>query len=77
MPRASRSRPTSPPNSAGVEDLDFYLAFHLFRTAGIMFGIAGRAKRGTAAGHQAAELGKMAVPLAERGWALAQGLGAR
>lgn len=61
----------------GVEDLDFYLAFHLFRTAGIMFGIAGRAKRGTAAGHQAAELGKMAVPLAERGWALAQGLGAR
>jgi aminoglycoside phosphotransferase (APT) family kinase protein len=60
----------------GIEDLDFYLAFHLFRTAGIMFGIAGRAKRGTAAGAQAAELGKIAGPLAARGLKLARTLGA-
>ena len=57
-------------------DLDFYLAFHLFRTAGIMFGIAGRAKAGTAAGAQAAELGQAAFPLAERALALARRLGA-
>ena len=61
---------------ADVPDLDFYLAFHLFRTAGIMFGIAGRAKAGTAAGAQAAELGKAAVPLAERALTLARRLGA-
>ena len=62
--------------SGGVESLDFYLAFHLFRTAGIMFGIAGRARAGTAAGAQAAELGKLALPLAERGLELARTLGA-
>ena len=60
----------------GIENLDFYLAFHLFRTAGIMFGIAGRARSGTAAGAQAAELGKLAAPLAERGLELARALGA-
>jgi aminoglycoside phosphotransferase (APT) family kinase protein len=61
---------------SGVENLDFYLAFHLFRTAGIMFGIAGRARAGTAAGAQAAELGKIAEPLAERGLEVARTLGA-
>lgn len=62
--------------SGGIPQLDFYLAFHLFRTAGIMFGIAGRAKAGTAAGGEAAELGGLALPLAEKALALAQGLGA-
>ena len=60
----------------GIEDLDFYLAFHLFRTAGIMFGIAGRAKAGTAAGSQAAELGKLALPLADLSLDYARKLGA-
>jgi len=60
----------------GIEKLDFYLAFHLFRTAGIMFGIAGRAKAGTAAGGEAGELGKLALPLADRALDLARGLGA-
>lgn len=60
----------------GIPQLDFYLAFHLFRTAGIMFGIAGRAKAGTAAGGEAGELGKLALPLAERALGLARGLGA-
>ena len=60
----------------GVAQLDFYLAFHLFRTAGIMFGIAGRAKAGTAAGAEAGELGKLALPLADRALELARGLGA-
>ncbi len=61
---------------SGIENLDFYMAFHLFRTAGIMFGIAGRARAGTAAGAQAAELGKTAIPLANRALELAQTLGA-
>lgn len=60
----------------GIEDLDFYLAFHLFRTAGIMFGIAGRAKAGTAAGSQAAELGKLALPLADLSLDYARKIGA-
>jgi len=60
----------------GIARLDFYLAFHLFRTAGIMFGIAGRAKAGTAAGGEAAELGQLALPLADRALELARKLGA-
>lgn len=60
----------------GIDQLDFYLAFHLFRTAGIMFGIAARAKRGTAAGGQAGELGKLAQPLAVLGLEYAGRLGA-
>lgn len=59
-----------------IDDLDFYLAFHLFRTAGIMFGIAGRAKSGTAAGAEAAGLGRLALPLADRALELARSLGA-
>jgi aminoglycoside phosphotransferase (APT) family kinase protein len=59
-----------------IEELDFYLAFHLFRMAGIMFGIAGRAKAGTAAGAEALELGNLAPPLADRALELARSLGA-
>ncbi|MBJ20471.1 MAG: phosphotransferase family protein [bacterium] len=60
----------------GIENLNFYLAFQLFRLAGIMFGIAGRARAGTAAGAQAMEFGKNAAPLADRGLELARRLGA-
>lgn len=60
----------------GIQDLDFYLAFHLFRMAGILFGIAGRAKVGTAAGSEAFEIGRTAPVLAERGLQLAARLGA-
>jgi aminoglycoside phosphotransferase (APT) family kinase protein len=59
-----------------IKELDFYLAFHLFRMAGIMFGIAGRAKAGTAAGAEALELGNLALPLADRALELAGSLGA-
>ena len=59
-----------------IPGLDFYLAFHLFRTAGIMFGIAGRARAGTAAGAEARQLGELALPLAERSLELARRLGA-
>jgi len=60
----------------GVPQLDFYLAFHLFRTAGIMFGIAARAKAGIAAGAQAKQLGDSAVPIADRALEFARSLGA-
>ena len=61
---------------ASIGDLEFYLAFHLFRMAGIMFGIAGRARTGTAAGREAGSLGRLAPRLAERALELAARLGA-
>ena len=60
----------------GIPNLDFYLAFQLFRAAGIMQGIAARVKTGTAAGERAAEIGRLARPLAECGLEHAAKLGA-
>lgn len=59
-----------------VGDLDFYLSFQLFRSAGIMHGIAGRVKAGTAAGEGAEEIGKLAEPLAQQSLVHARKLGA-
>lgn len=61
---------------SAIEDLDWYVAFQLFRSAGIMHGIAGRVMAGTAAGENAAEIGKLAHPLAERAMYHARKLGA-
>ncbi len=47
---------------------DFYIAYNLFRLAGILQGIMGRVKAGTAASQQALEMGRAARPLAELGW---------
>jgi aminoglycoside phosphotransferase (APT) family kinase protein len=54
---------------------EFYIAYSLFRIAAILQGIAKRALDGTAAGTDAAEQGRLARPLAEQAWALAQSLG--
>jgi aminoglycoside phosphotransferase (APT) family kinase protein len=54
---------------------EFYLVYSLFRIAAILQGIAKRAIDGTAAAIDAAEQGKLARPLAEQAWALAQSLG--
>ncbi len=51
----------------GIPDLPFYLAFHCFRSAAIMQGIAGRVRDGTAKGVGASELGDLVAPLARRG----------
>jgi aminoglycoside phosphotransferase (APT) family kinase protein len=51
---------------------EFYIAYSLFRIAAILQGIAKRALDGTAAGTDAAEQGRLARPLAEQAWALAQ-----
>ncbi len=61
----------------GIADLDFYMAFNLFRLAGIVHGIKGRLVRGTAASAHAAEMAKRLEPLAELAWAQAVKAGAR
>jgi aminoglycoside phosphotransferase (APT) family kinase protein len=53
---------------------EFYLVYSLFRIAAILQGIAKRAIDGTAAAADAAEQGKLARPLAEQAWQLAQSL---
>ena len=50
------------------DDWDFYMAYNLFRMAGILQGIMGRVVDGTAASPQAKTMGAMARPCAEMGW---------
>ena len=61
----------------GIADLDFYMAFNLFRLAGIVHGIKGRVVRGTAASAHAASMAASLEPLAELAWAQALKAGAR
>ncbi|MBA3598477.1 MAG: phosphotransferase [Methylibium sp.] len=57
---------------AVMADWGFYMAYNLFRMAGILQGIAKRVVDGTAASEQARQAGAGARPLAEIGWAFAQ-----
>ncbi|MDB5698854.1 MAG: aminoglycoside phosphotransferase, partial [Alphaproteobacteria bacterium] len=59
---------------AGIADLDFYLAFNLFRFAAIIHGIKGRAARGTASSPHAAALIGDLPKIAELGWEQAERL---
>ncbi len=56
----------------GIPDLDFYLAFNMFRMAAIFHGIHGRVLRGTAASARAKEYAAAVEPMAELGWKQAQ-----
>jgi aminoglycoside phosphotransferase (APT) family kinase protein len=47
---------------------DFYIAYNMFRAAGIAQGIMGRVVDGTAASQYAVEVGKSARTLADLGW---------
>jgi aminoglycoside phosphotransferase (APT) family kinase protein len=67
---ATYSRRTG--RSIRPEDFDFYLAYNLFRLAGIMQGIMRRYVDGTAASSQALENGKAARPMAEMAWKFAE-----
>ena len=59
---------------AGVrQDWPFYLAFNLFRLSAILLGIGQRARDGVASNATAAEIASMAEPVANWGWAIAQG----
>jgi aminoglycoside phosphotransferase (APT) family kinase protein len=61
----------------GIPDLDFYVAFNLFRLAGIVHGIKGRVVRGTAASAHAASMAASLEPLADLAWEQALKAGAR
>ncbi len=49
-------------------DWEFYMAFNMFRLAGILQGIMARALQGNASSADAIEAGKRARPLAEEAW---------
>jgi len=53
-------------------DWTYYLAFNMFRLAGILQGVLARAIQGNASSTTALEAGLRARPLAEQGWALVQ-----
>ena len=57
---------------AGIPNLDFYLAFNMFRMSAIFHGIRGRMLRGTAASARAKEYAAAVEPLAEIGWQQAE-----
>lgn len=51
-----------------AEDFNFYLAYNMFRMAGILQGIMKRYVDGTASSAQALKSGQAARPMAEMGW---------
>lgn len=55
------------------KDWPFYLAFNLFRLSAILLGIGQREREGTASNATAKEIAAMAEPVAQWGWAIAQG----
>jgi len=59
-----------------LPDLDYHIAFNMFRFAAILHGIRGRVVRGTAANAQAAHMGALFEHVAELAWAQAARAGA-
>jgi aminoglycoside phosphotransferase (APT) family kinase protein len=57
---------------AGIEHWDFYLAYNMFRIAGILQGVYKRATEGIASSNNALDSGRRTRGLAELGWQLAQ-----
>ncbi len=62
---------------SSVPDLNWYYSYNLFRLAGILQGIAGRIRDGTASSAKAMESVKRTVPLAQASWKYAQLAGAK
>lgn len=62
---------------SGIDNLDFYFAYNFFRLAGILQGIAGRVRDGTASSEYAKKTSQNVRPLAEEAWKYAQRAGAR
>jgi aminoglycoside phosphotransferase (APT) family kinase protein len=69
--RTGRIAPGGEPDAV-MADWNFYMAYNLFRMAGILQGIARRVVDGTAASAQARTSAAGARPLAEMGWKVAQ-----
>jgi aminoglycoside phosphotransferase (APT) family kinase protein len=57
-------------------NMDYYAAYNFFRLAGILQGIVGRVRDGTAANENAAQNAAAVRPLAERAWYFAERAGA-
>ncbi|MEM9878662.1 MAG: phosphotransferase [Pseudomonadota bacterium] len=55
-----------------ARDMDFYIAYNMFRLAAILHGIQGRVVRGTAASQHAKDMGAMAQPLGDLAWEQAE-----
>ncbi|HXA36330.1 MAG TPA: phosphotransferase [Steroidobacteraceae bacterium] len=58
--------------SVAPQDWTYYLAFNMFRLAGILQGVLARAIQGNASSASALEAGRRARPLAEQAWGLVQ-----
>ena len=56
----------------GIAHRNFYSAYNFFRLAGILQGIAGRVRDGTAASVHAERAGQAVAPLAKLGWKFAK-----
>jgi aminoglycoside phosphotransferase (APT) family kinase protein len=61
---------------AATPNFDYYAAYNFFRLAGILQGIVGRVRDGTAANENAAQNAASVRPLAQRGWYFAERAGA-
>jgi len=59
-----------------LPDINWYLAYNLFRIAAILQGIRKRVDEGTANSPQAAEMSKRVLPLVQAAWAQAEKAGA-
>jgi aminoglycoside phosphotransferase (APT) family kinase protein len=62
---------------AGMPDLDFYIAFNMFRFAAILHGIRGRVKRGTATSDDAQAMGERYMRVADIAWEQVEAIKAR
>ncbi len=60
----------------GIENIDYYFAYNIFRLAAILQGIAGRVRDGTATSEHAIATAAAVRPLAELAWESAQEAGA-
>ena len=60
----------------GIDNMDFYIAYNMFRLAGILQGIVGRVRDGTASNAHAAAMADRVQPLSDSGWAFALRAGA-
>ncbi|MGX6648370.1 phosphotransferase [Maricaulaceae bacterium MS644] len=57
----------------GIPKLDFYIAYNIFRLAGIAQGVYARSVQGNASNERAKELGALVEPMAEYAWEIAKG----
>ncbi len=55
-----------------IPKLDFYIAYNIFRLAGIAQGVYARSLQGNASNERAKELGALVAPMADYAWSIAQ-----